>query len=383
MANRAALCSKFVSPRESLGNQEALLPDVPASTIASMNDELSAAGEGLAGNDEILRGVLAGCGDCIKILDLDGRLQFMSEGGKRVMEVDDFGELKGRPWPDVWAGVGNAEATLAVDKARSGVIARFQGVANTAKGNPRHWDVQVAPIFGVDGKPSYILAISRDITPEKRAEAELAEAYQRQKLLTAELQHRIKNTLAMVSAIANQTMRGNDVEAARKAFTARMLTLAHAHDILVKTSWTSAPIKQVIEGALAPHRTGQDRFEVSGPELLLQPKPALAIALAVHELATNAMKYGALSKDGGRVRVRWATNIRDGIPGFDFDWNETGGPPVVTPEPSQTGFGTRLIERMLKNDVGGDVRLNFAPDGVSCEVRAPLGNLVESEPLEA
>jgi two-component sensor histidine kinase len=291
--------------------------------------------------------------------------------------------LKGCPWPDFWAGAGNAQARIAVEKARTGGVARFKGAADTAKGNPRYWDVQVSPIFGADGKPAHILSISRDITPEKRAETELAEAFQRQQMLTAELQHRIKNTLAMVSAIANQTMRGHDVEAARKAFTARMITLAHAHDILVKTSWITAPIKQVIEGALAPHRTGQDRFEVSGPELLLQPKPALAIALAVHELATNAMKYGALSKDGGRVRVRWSTNIRDGIPGFDFDWNETGGPPVVTPEPSQKGFGTRLIERMLKNDVGGDVRLNFAPDGVSCEVRAPLNNLVESEPLEA
>ena len=359
------------------------MPDVPASTVASMNHELTAAGHGLAGNDDILRGVMAGCGDCIKILDLDGRLQFMSEGGKRVMEVDDFGKLKGQAWSDVWAGGGNAEAGLAVEKARSGVVARFQGVANTAKGNPRHWDVQVSPIFGADGKPTYILAISRDITPEKRAETELAEAYQRQQMLTAELQHRIKNTLAMVSAIANQTMRGNDVEAARKAFTARMITLAHAHDILVKTSWLSAPIKQVIEGALAPHQTGQDRFEISGPELLLQPKPALAIALAVHELATNAMKYGALSKDGGKVRVKWSTNLRDGIPGFDFDWIETGGPAIVPPEPSQKGFGTRLIERMLKNDVGGDVLLNFAPNGVSCELRAPLNNLVDSQPLEA
>lgn len=355
--------------------------DVPASTVASMNDELAAAGQGLAGNDEILRGVLAGCGDCIKILDLDGRLQFMSEGGKRVMEVDDFGKLKGRAWSDVWAGAGNAEARLAVEKARGGVVARFQGVANTAKGNPRHWDVQVSPIFGANNKPAYILAISRDITPEKRAETELAEAYQRQQTLTAELQHRIKNTLAMVSAIANQTMRGTDVEAARKAFTARMITLAHAHDILVRTSWLSAPIKQVIEGALAPHRSGQDRIEVSGPELLLQPKPALALALAVHELATNAVKYGALSKDGGRVRVNWSTGIKDGIPGFQFDWTEAGGPPVVMPEPSQMGFGTRLIERMLKNDLGGEVRLNFAPDGVTCEVRAPLNNLVGSQPL--
>jgi PAS domain S-box-containing protein len=358
------------------------LPDVPAATLASMNDELTAAGQGLAGNDEILRGVLAGCGDCIKILDLDGRLQFMSEGGKRVMEVEDFGTLKGRAWPDLWAGAGNAEARLALEKARGGLVARFQGVTNTAKGNPRHWDVQVSPFFGADGQPISILAISRDITLEKRAETELAEASQRQQMLAAELQHRIKNTLAMVSAIANQTMRGNDVEAARKAFTARMITLGHAHDVLAKTSWSSAPIRQVIEGALAPHRTNEDRFEVSGPELLLQPKPALALALAVHELATNAAKFGALSKDGGRVRVKWSTNLNDGMPGFDFEWTETGGPPVVAPEPSQKGFGTRLIERMLKNDVGGDVVLNFAPAGVACEIRAPLNNLVGSQPLE-
>src|SRR6476620_7444007 len=163
--------------------------------LASLNAELDAAGAGLKGNDDLLRAVLAGCGDCIKILDLDGRLQFMSEGGKRVMEVDDFSKLKGRAWPDVWAGAGNVEATRAVEQARGGLGARFQGVANTAKGNPRHWDVQVSPIFGADGKPTYILAISRDITPEKRAETELAEAYQRQQMLTAELQHRIKNTL--------------------------------------------------------------------------------------------------------------------------------------------------------------------------------------------
>ena len=358
------------------------MPEVPATTVASMNDELTGAGQSLAGKDEVLRGVLAGCGDCIKILDLDGRLQFMSEGGKRVMEVDDFSKLKGLPWPDIWAGVGNTEAGLALETARGGGVARFQGVANTAKGNPRHWDVQVSPIFGPDGKPTSILAISRDITPEKRAETELAEAFRRQQILTAELQHRIKNTLAMISAIANQTMRGNDIEAARKAFTARMITLGHAHDVLAKTTWSSASIQQVIEGALAPHRTSEDRFEVGGPELLLQPKPALAIALAVHELATNAAKYGALSRDGGRVRVKWSTNLKDGIPGFDFEWSETGGPPVVTPEPSQKGFGTRLFERMLKTDVGGDVVLSFAPAGVACEIRAPLNNLVGSQPLE-
>src|ERR1700733_8667910 len=106
-------------------------PD-PASTVASMKSELVAAGDGCADNADVLRSVLAGCGDCIKILDLDGRLQFMSEGGKRVMEVEDFGALKGCPWPDFWAGAGNLDAKRAVETAKAGGVARFKGAADTA-----------------------------------------------------------------------------------------------------------------------------------------------------------------------------------------------------------------------------------------------------------
>jgi two-component sensor histidine kinase len=345
------------------------MPNRPVSTVDTLKSELRAAGAGLADNDDVLRGVLDGCGDCIKILDLDGQLQFMSEGGKRVMEVEDFGKLKGCPWPDFWAGAGNADARAAVETAKSGGTARFKGAANTAKGNPRHWDVQVSPIFGMDGKPSHILSISRDIT-------ELAEFQEQQKVLTAELQHRIKNSLAMVAAIANQTIRGDDMEAARKAFTARLITLSHAHDILVQTSWVSAPIKDVIEGALAPHRSDEKRIKVSGPAMLLPPKPALAIALAVHELATNAAKYGALSNNEGRVDIVWKTDAAGAEPVFRFSWVEQGGPPVVEPEQSQRGFGTRLIERMLKNDFDGEVVLDFKADGLVCILRAPLKKLM-------
>src|ERR1700730_15123629 len=186
-------------------------PD-PASTVASLKNEQLAAADGLVDNPDLLRSVLAGCGDCIKILDLDGRLQFMSEGGKRVMQVEDFGALKGCPWRDLWAGAGNAHARQAIETARAGGTARFRGAANTAKGTPRHWDVQVSPIMGSDGKPSHLLSISRDLTEEWRAGAELKEAAERQTILTGELQHRIKNTLAVVGAIANQTMRGDSVK---------------------------------------------------------------------------------------------------------------------------------------------------------------------------
>ena len=348
------------------------MPNRPVSTVETLKAELRAAGAGLADNDDVLRGVLDGCGDCIKILDLDGQLQFMSEGGKRVMEVEDFGTLKGCLWPDFWAGAGNADARAAVETAKAGGTARFRGAANTAIGNPRYWDVQVSPIFGADGKPSHILSISRDVT-------ELAEFQEQQKVLTAELQHRIKNSLAMVAAIANQTIRGDDMEAARSAFTARLITLSHAHDILVQTSWVSAPIKDVIEGALRPHRSDQDRVKVSGPEMLLPPKPALAIALAVHELATNAAKYGALSNDEGKVNIVWEANAGGPEPSFSFNWVEQGGPRVAEPEPSKRGFGTRLIERMLKNDFDGEVLLDFKADGLVCTLSAPLKKLTTPE----
>lgn len=355
-------------------------PSVPSSTVASMNSELLAAGEGLAGNDDVLRGVLAGCGDCIKILDLDGRLQFMSEGGQRVMEVDDFSQMKGCPWPDVWTGDGHVEARRAVAIAKAGGGARFKGAANTAKGNERYWDVQVSAILGSDGKPSHLLSISRDITAEWRAAAAAKVAAERQALLAGELQHRIKNTLAIVAAIANQTMRGNDVAAARDAFNARIVALSNAHDVLTRTSWSSAPIKEVVNGALAPHRSERGRIQTSGPEINLQPKQALALAVAIHELATNALKYGPLSTDGN-IDIIWSDAGNDATPTFRFTWTETGGPVVVEPMASQKGFGSRLIERMLASDFCGNVQTRYLPQGVVCELSAPLSALT-TEPLE-
>ncbi len=347
-----------------------MLRQTRATASSSLSEELDAAGPGLTGNEDLLRSVLSGCGDCIKILDLDGRLQFMSEGGKRVMEVEDFSPLKGCPWPDFWAGQGNLDAALAVETAKTGATARFKGAANTAKGTPRHWDVQVSPIFGADSKVAYLLSISRDVTEEWRATTELEDAAARQAVLTAELQHRIKNTLAMVGAIANQTIRGEDVVAAREAFAARLITLGHAHDILTQTSWASAPILEVVTRALAAHRSGGRRISINGPDLELEAKPALALALAVHELATNAVKYGALSGNGGEVAIVWSNKWSGDDRGFRFSWTESGGPPVTGP--GKKGFGTRLIERVLAADFGGHAKTDYRPDGVVYELIAPM-----------
>jgi two-component sensor histidine kinase len=215
------------------------------------------------------------------------------------------------------------------------------------------------------------LSISRDITDEWRALSELREAVQRQALLAAELQHRIKNTLAMVGAIANQTMRGDNVHAAREAFASRLMTLSQAHDILTQTSWSDAPIMDIVNGALASHRPGRGCIRANGPDLVLQPRQALALAVAIHELATNATKYGSLSTCG-RVDVSWSIAELNAVPHIRFTWIESGGPPVSQPAPDQRGFGSRLIKEMLEGTFAGRVTTWYRPGGVECELIAPL-----------
>ncbi|QIJ73973.1 PAS domain S-box protein [Methylobacterium sp. NI91] len=210
-----------------------------------------------------------------------------------------------------------------------------------------------------------------DISERKRAE-------EHQRLLTGELQHRVKNTLALVQAIASQTFRNaSDPEAAREAFAARLISLGRAHDILTRSSWTEAPILEVVEGALAVHRgAATARIRASGPGVLLGARAALSLALALHELATNAAKYGALSNEAGCVDLRWHVVHEGETPRFCLTWSEQGGPPILT-QPSRRGFGSRLIERSFAAEVGGEVKLTYAPAGLICRLEAPLASMQE------
>jgi PAS domain S-box-containing protein len=338
--------------------------------LEAMKRELAAASPQLLNNDDLLRGVLSGCGDCIKILDLDGRMQFMSEGGKRIMEVEDFSALKGCPWPDLWAGEGNAQAIEAVATARDGRTARFRNAADTAKGTPRYWDVQVSPIADGDGRTTHLLSISRDITEEWNAAQAQAANLERQKFLTQELTHRVKNALATVMAIARQTFKDEAHKAPRDIFSGRIQTLSDAYNILTEASWASGSIKRVVESALTPYRTGQERFTLSGPDFEITPNQALTLALAINELATNAMKYGALSVAHGHVAVNWTIMSAGTGSLLRFEWRETDGPPVVTP--TRSGFGSRLIKTMLPGDFGGSVHLRYDPAGLVCVMEAPI-----------
>lgn len=202
-----------------------------------------------------LRSVLASSADCIKVLDLDANLVFMTEAGQRLMEISDFNAVRGCPWPDFWHDQSNVDAKAAVAAAKAGGVGHFQGHTPTFAGTPKWWDVQVTPIMGPDGRPAKLLSVSRDITRQKLAE-------ERQDLLHQELAHRVKNTLAMVQAIASQTIRGDvTLEAARDAFTARIVALAKANDVLMQASWTEASLASLVASAVLIHGQGvAERF---------------------------------------------------------------------------------------------------------------------------
>jgi len=216
-----------------------------------------------------------------------------------------------------------------------------------------------------EGRPVKMFGALRDITEQKEAQA-------RQVLLTHELEHRIKNILATVSAIASQTLRGDDMEASRASFNGRLRALADAHDLLTRTQWTSASMETVISSAISPFPA--DQVAVGGPMAVLGPKRALSLALAINELGTNSLKYGALSVASGRVTINWSKESgKDGEPLIVLSWVESGGPPVS--EPSRRGFGRFLIERVLAADFGGTVRIEFNAGGVECRLRAPWPTL--------
>ena len=199
-----------------------------------------------------------------------------------------------------------------------------------------------------------------------------AEADAHREMLSQELSHRLKNTLAMVQAIASQTLRdAPDVTSARDALLQRLLALGKAHDILLAGNAERAGMEAVIRGALALHDNARvGRLRIEGPPIEIGPKAALALALMIHELATNAAKFGALSAAAGHVAVTWQIETLAGGPQLRLSWVESDGPPVV--QPSRKGFGTRLIERAFAGTVAGDVALDYQTTGLHCVLTAPL-----------
>jgi len=453
--------------------------------------------EALRASEEFNRRILDSSTDCIKVLDTGARLQFMSQGGMQVMEVDDFGAIRDCDWRSFWFGPEHEKARQAIETALAGGTARFQGPTPTAKGTLKWWDVAVTPIMGADGQVERLLSVSRDITATKKGEEALRESQRRlnavlnnasvsiflmnehqhcvymnaaaekltgytldevqgralhdvihhtrpdgshfpleecpidrafpeahqmqgeevfvhkdgsfypvaftaspiwdedartigtiievrdisaekkaqehQQLLINELNHRVKNTLATVQSIASQTLRNAPTTLkAKEALEGRLIALSRAHDVLTRENWDGANLREIVAQAVEPYSSrGEDRLHLRGPEVRLSPRMALALAMALQELATNAVKYGALSNAAGEIRIIWQVVGSSQAPArLQLRWEETEGPPVQTP--TRRGFGTRLIERSLAQDLDGDVQIEFAPTGLVCTVDAPL-----------
>ncbi|KQS63424.1 hypothetical protein ASG39_16245 [Rhizobium sp. Leaf371] len=235
----------------------------------------------------------------------------------------------------------------------------------------RYVDFVYQPIKADSGEVTHIFVQGSDVTERVIAE-------HRQRLLVNELNHRVKNTLASVQAITTQTLRGAmSLKEASDSINGRILALSRAHNMLTAQNWTGADLSDVLETALSIHDDpDHSRLEITAQTLRFEPHAALSIALALHELAINAEKYGALSRSEGRVEIVCETTRVEDQEVFRMTWREKGGPPVHPPQ--RRGFGFHLLERALPVELTGTVRIHHRPDGLVFELSAPLAAVRES-----
>jgi PAS domain S-box-containing protein len=247
-------------------------------------------------------------------------------------------------------------------------VAPFETVRLTKDGRRLDVSIAVSPLTNADGVLIGTSIITRDISERRRAQA-------RQDLLLAELSHRVKNTLAMVLSIANQTLsRAESLGEFARSFHGRIQALAAAHSLLTAVSWDVAALRVLVEQALQPYASSDgNNVRISGDEVLLRPNAALTFSLVLHELATNAAKYGALQKPGGLVAVDCRVRS-NGDRELHLHWAESGGPPVRPPV--RRGFGLELIERSVAHELGGQAVLEYPIEGISCEITVPLADRV-------
>jgi PAS domain S-box-containing protein len=231
------------------------------------------------------------------------------------------------------------------------------------------WDVALEPLRDSTDKLTGLTGAALEITERKQAE-------ERQQLLLAELSHRVKNTLATVQSVATQTaMHSESIQEFRKAFDARLHSLAQTHGLLTRSRWKGAELKAIVLGEMGAHggvETG--RVKLAGPSLYLAPRAALSLHLVLHELATNAAKYGALSTPEGQVDIQWSLDQQGPERVLRLFWIESGGPKVVPP--ARRGFGTTVIENSVEYELDGETTMRYLDSGLCCELTIPWGDEV-------
>ncbi|MGA8499174.1 MAG: PAS domain S-box protein [Xanthobacteraceae bacterium] len=301
--------------------------------------------------------------DAILTKDLDGIITSWNRGAERLFGYTAE-EAVGRPITTILIPHDRLDEEREIlGRIRRGErVDHYETVRRCKDGSLLDISLSVSPLKDAAGKIIGASKIARDITERRRAQ-------ERQKLLINEIQHRIKNTLATVQAIATQTLRSSPDD--REAFVARLHALAGAHDLLRDDNWHQAALVELVGKALnAFQDKHRERFFIDGPDgIFIDAHKSSLLVMALHELATNATKYGALSNANGQVRVAWEKLGEEPAKRLRLCWTESGGPPVSPP--TQKGFGSLLIERALQNHLG-QARLDFAPRGLVCSIEISL-----------
>lgn len=333
--------------------------------LAALEDEVARRKAELARTDDRMRFALKAGRIGSWTLDLADRRLEASDICK-----ENFGRSASEPFPyeELLAAIVPADRERMQEAVQTSIAERgdydIEYRARTPNGEERWLHVRGQTFYDPEGRPLSMAGVSIDVTERKRGE-------EHRRLLADELTHRVKNSMATMQSIAHQTLRNaGGLDEARETLDARLASLAAAHDALIRGDWGGATLGEIVERALQPFRSGAARrFTVAGPEVWLSPRASLAFVMALHELATNAVKYGALSNDSGRVVLDWGIVEGWQPPHLWLRWEEIGGPPVA--KPKRNGFGSRMIERALAMELGGTARIAYRPGGVVFTVEAP------------
>ena len=335
--------------------------------------ERKRAAQDMTENRSRLASIVGSAMDAIITVDADQRIVLFNAAAETMFRcpvTEALGKPLGKFIPQRFR---EAHSNHVRSFTATGLTNRAMGQLGTLSGlrrNGEEFPIEVSiSQADVDGS-KFFTAILRDITERKRSE-------EHQSLLLRELSHRVKNTLAVVQSIAAQTRLFADPDQFYDTFTARLEALGSAHDLLTKSEWEGAALADVVRLALAPYEGHGivQRWAMEGPGIWLAPNEAVTLSLVFHELATNAAKFGALSNATGTVDVSWDLDHAELPTAVEMRWLEYGGPTVKSP--LHRGFGSRLLDRAVAHELGGETRLDFSSAGVECRLRFPLSPKVK------
>lgn len=339
--------------------------DAPGTLVTLTDLSIYRRAEEIAAAERFARSILEQATNAIIVLGADGHITHASAVAQDLAEKSPISRTFSQAYPLAMTEAGRTAGFperdldwLLATKAFRGVEVKLQHLAE------RTFLLSAGPLIDENKSSVGSIVTLTEITERKRAE-------EQQATIAAELNHRVKNILLVVQALAAQTTRSSkSIENFNNAFAGRLNALATAHDILMKTNWTSVHFNELLDAVLAPFRSpGEERIRLNGPEILLPVDAVVSLSMVFHELTTNALKYGALSVGGGHVDLRWQLVNREHQM-VEVLWQEIGGPTVKRARTS--GFGTSLIERALKHDLGAKTEIVFDPQGLRCAVKFPL-----------